>query len=841
MKKITALLLAFLAVGPAFAESTINPNVPAQNSQLNSAPLRQNFGAAYNDINNLTGLYPGNSSPLNPSVGQYWRNTGVTPQTIWIWDGVQWDKVATWDTGAHQYTPFFGNALLTWQQLLSNNLGTVGQCLVSTGAVPVMGACINSGSVAATAPITATFGGTTATIGINLDSNFAVSANKLAFAPIAAGAVIGNATGASAEPTAATLTSLFDVAFSATQGSTLYRGSTSWLAAAPGLQNQLWVTGGAAANPSWANITSLLTQGTGITISGAQNATIALTNQITAGGPTGNANTIPVITYNAQGQLTAVTTATVTPASIGGVPATRTIATTAPLTGGGDLSADRTFAIANNGISYALFVQPAANSLVGNPTGSAANATNVTLGATLGFSAGVLQTGAGTGDVTWAANSFSTTIANNAVTYGKFQQVAASSLVGNPTGSLANAQGITLGATLAFSGTALQTGAITGDVTAAANSFATTLATVNSNVGSFGSATSCPTFTVNAKGLITAASATTCTPSLSNITGTVQASQFPVLTGDVTTPGASLTTTIASGAVTNAKLASVTGPALKGNINTTPGSPTDIVINSLTQSTVPDATNDMILIWDNASNSYKRINPATIASSAVAGVSSLGGVTGAIAVSSELNVTGSTLGITAAGVTYAMVQNGTGLSVLGRSANSGGVNADIVAGSDGQTLRRNGTSIGFGALNLASANAVTGTLPSSNLDAATANDFRAGTSGKVLTASAVFTTETTTTYGTTTAFDFSTFVNTAVTLTGNITTMNVSNIKAGQAGTITFIQDSTGSRTTVWNSAFKFAGGSAPTLSTAANAVDVLTYACRTTTFCTANLLKAVN
>ena len=46
-------------------------------------------------------------------------------------------------------------------------------------------------------------------------------------------------------------------------------------------------------------------------------------------------------------------------------------------------------------------------------------------------------------------------IDNNAVTYAKFQQVAADSLVGNPTGSLANAEGITLGNGLAFSGTTL--------------------------------------------------------------------------------------------------------------------------------------------------------------------------------------------------------------------------------------------------------------------------------------------------------------------------------------------------------------------------------------------------
>ena len=79
-----------------------------------------------------------------------------------------------------------------------------------------------------------------------------------------------------------------------------------------------------------------------------------------------------------------------------------------------------------------------------------------------------------------------------------------------------------------------------------------------------------------------------------------------------------------------------------------------------------------------------------------------------------------------------------------------------------------------------------------------------------------------------------------MTLTGNITTQTLSNVIAGKAGTIAFIQDATGSRTTVWNTIFKFPGGITPTLTTTANAVDILSYSCRSATFCIATLLKDV-
>ncbi len=65
--------------------------------------------------------------------------------------------------------------------------------------------------------------------------------------------------------------------------------------------------------------------------------------------------------------------------------------------------------------------------------------------------------------------------------------------------------------------------AFTGDATSTAGTVALTLATVNANVGSFGSSTAIPSFTVNAKGLITAASTNAVVAPAGTLTGTTLA------------------------------------------------------------------------------------------------------------------------------------------------------------------------------------------------------------------------------------------------------------------------------------------------------------------------------
>tara|TARA_B100001287_G_scaffold219184_1_gene188148 strand:- start:411 stop:1262 length:852 start_codon:yes stop_codon:yes gene_type:complete len=78
--------------------------------------------------------------------------------------------------------------------------------------------------------------------------------------------------------------------------------------------------------------------------------------------------------------------------------------------------------------------------------------------------------------------------------------------------------------------------------------------------------------------------------------------------------------------------------------------------------------------------------------------------------------------------------------------------------------------------------------------------------------------------GATITIDMATACHHSVTLGGNRTFAAPSNQAVGQAGSIFITQDGTGSRTASFNSAFKFVGGSAPTLTTGAGLTDRIDY-----------------
>ena len=85
--------------------------------------------------------------------------------------------------------------------------------------------------------------------------------------------------------------------------------------------------------------------------------------------------------------------------------------------------------------------------------------------------------------------------------------------------------------------------------------------------------------------------------------------------------------------------------------------------------------------------------------------------------------------------------------------------------------------------------------------------------------------------------DFALSNNYSVTLGGNRTLANPTNLTAGQSGCIFISQDGTGSRTLAFGTYWDFPAGTAPTLTTTANAVDLLVYTVRTTTSIQAQLI----
>jgi len=83
---------------------------------------------------------------------------------------------------------------------------------------------------------------------------------------------------------------------------------------------------------------------------------------------------------------------------------------------------------------------------------------------------------------------------------------------------------------------------------------------------------------------------------------------------------------------------------------------------------------------------------------------------------------------------------------------------------------------------------------------------------------------TTLTFDATQDWDLATNQVCKVTLTANTTFDAPSNQVDGSVYVITIIQDGTGSRTAGWNTVFKWAGATVPTLTTTASAKDILTF-----------------
>ena len=129
----------FLALGLiaapilAFGASTINPTVPAANAPLASAPVRNNFLAAYNDVNNIEGKFASTIAPLNPSLYQEWMDTTTsTTPNFKIYAGNSWVSIGSfnctslpcvWSSGGSSVTT--GGALTANRLVVGGGSSTI--------------------------------------------------------------------------------------------------------------------------------------------------------------------------------------------------------------------------------------------------------------------------------------------------------------------------------------------------------------------------------------------------------------------------------------------------------------------------------------------------------------------------------------------------------------------------------------------------------------------------------------------------------------------------------------------------------------------------------------------
>jgi hypothetical protein len=163
-----------------------------------------------------------------------------------------------------------------------------------------------------------------------------------------------------------------------------------------------------------------------------------------------------------------------------------------------------------------------------------------------------------TGDVTGTGpGATATTIANDAVTFAKMQNIPTQTLLGRQTAATGDPESIGVTGGVEFDGSGnIRVGAFTGDVIKSAGSAGTAIA---ANAVTNAQLAQVPTGTLkgrtaagtgNTSDLTFAAVKAALAIVFADVTGTLQAAQFPALTGDVTTVAGSLATTLAASGVT---------------------------------------------------------------------------------------------------------------------------------------------------------------------------------------------------------------------------------------------------------------------------------------------------
>jgi hypothetical protein len=400
--------------------------------------------------------------------------------------------------------------------------------------------------------------------------------------------------------------------------------------------------------------------------------------------------------------------------------------------------------------------------------------------------------------VVLAADAVSTNTASKVVKRDGSGNFAAGTITAALTGNASTATALATGRDISLTGDA--TGTATAFDGSATATIATTLATV-ATAATKGSASKTVTATINVKGLVT---------SLTD-------QDIAITSGQVSGLGTAATLAAADANWNANELqgrdvattAPDDGQTLSWNDTSSKWEPTTGAATNANQLQGRDIANvaptdQYVLLWDNGETRWE---PAQITTSSV----------------------------TDEAVTYAKIQDVSATDkILGRSTADAGVIEEIACTAVGRALIDDAT---VAAQRITLGLEIDADVQAYDADTAktdVAQTFTAGQRGEV----------TPLTDAATVALDFDDSNNFSLLTTSGVGSTralgNPSNLTAGQSGAITLTQDGSGSRLLTYASYWMFVGGTAPTLTTTADAVDVLVFYSESATRITAKVLLDV-
>ena len=207
-----------------------------------------------------------------------------------------------------------------------------------------------------------------------------------------------------------------------------------------------------------------------------------------------------------------------------------------------------------------------------------------------------------------------------------------------------------------------------------------------------------------------------------------------------------------------------------------------------------------------------------------AGDTVLGASAGTLAAGSGLSGGGALTGSTVT-LDVSLATNASGLIFVGDALGIDGVVQTVASAA--QASGNAALVVGTTALSSGNAALVVGSTAQASGNAALSTKYNQTggvLSGTVIVNKQSFGTINTVTSSGVLLVDFSTGNNFTVTLASSATFASPINASGGQCGAIAIRQDNTGSRTLAYSGSWAFQGGTAPTLTTAASGIDILSY-----------------